>query len=85
MVDVTHFVIQSVSPPTGTASVVMVDVTHFVIQSVSPPTGTASVAVAGVIASMRITHTQLKDHTYLFQGAGEVGAHFPNIIQMYLW
>lgn len=36
------------------------------------PAGTASVAVAGVFAALKITKNQLLNHTFVFQGAGEV-------------
>jgi len=44
--------------------------------------GTASVAVAGVLAALKATNTQLKDHTFLFQGAGEASIGIANLIAM---
>merc|ERR1712012_1431695 len=44
--------------------------------------GTASVACAGVFAALKATNTSLKDHTFLFQGAGEASIGIANLIAM---
>ena len=45
--------------------------------------GTAAVAVGGILSSLRVSGMNLKDHKFLFFGAGGVSGHDFNSVSLF--